>query len=43
MNEYRVEDEFGMSEYPTALEFVAGAVFVVGMFAMAWVALVAFG
>ncbi len=43
MNEYRVEDEFGMSEYPTVLEFVAGAVLVFGMFALTWVALVAFG
>lgn len=43
MNEYRVENEFGMSESPTVLEFVAVAVLVCGMFAMALVALVAFG
>ncbi len=43
MNEYRVEKEFGMSEYPTVLEFVACAALVFGMFALAWVVLVAFG
>ena len=42
MNEYKVEKEFGMSEYPTWGEFIAGAVFVVGLFATFWAAMVAF-
>jgi len=43
MNEYKIENEFGMSEYPTVWEFLAGAVFVVGLFALFWVAMVAYG
>ena len=34
--------EFGMGEYPTWGEFIAGAVFVAGLFATFWVAMVAF-
>lgn len=40
MNEKR---EFGMSEYPTVWELLAGAVIIWGGMALFWVAMVAFG
>lgn len=43
MEEYKVENEFGMSEYPTLGEFLAGVAFVVEVILMFWVSMVAFG